>query len=101
LKWREKLNREKENEKFEKSIDKQTSWLVKWRKKGIIWEKVMIVGAIGWMVVLPMVIGGYLGNYLDKHNIMQAGDISWTMTFILLGLIIAIYSVWRVFFYKR
>ncbi len=95
------MNREKESEKFKKSIDKQASWLVKWRKKGIIWEKVIIVGAIGWMIVLPMVIGGYLGNYLDKHYKMQTGDISWTMTFIILGLFIAIYSVWRVFFYKR
>lgn len=95
------LNREKESEKFKKSIDKQASWFEKWRKKGILWEKVMIVGAIGWMIVLPMVIGGYLGNYLDKHSMMQSGDISWTMTFILLGLIIAIYSVWRVFLYKK
>lgn len=95
------MNKEKENEKFKKSIGKQASWLEKWRKKGIIWEKVMIVGAIGWMVVLPMVLGGYLGNYLDTHYKMQTGAISWTMTFILLGLFVAIYSVWRVFFYKR
>lgn len=95
------MNREKEKEKFKKSIDKQASWLEKWRKKGIIWEKVMIVGAIGWMVVLPMVLGGYLGNYLDTHYSKQTGDTSWTMTFIILGLFVAIYSVWRVFFYKK
>lgn len=95
------MSRKKEEEKFQNSIDKQASMFEKWRKKGIFWEKVMIVGAIGWMVVLPMVLGGYLGNYLDKHYKMQASSISWTMTLIILGLFIAIYSVWRVFLYKR
>ncbi len=95
------MDRKKEKEKFQNSIDKQALWLKKWRKKGIFWEKVMIVGAIGWMVVLPMVLGGYLGNYLDKNYKMQTGSISWTMTLIILGLFVAIYSVWRVFLYKR
>ena len=95
------MNREKESEKFQKSIDEQASWLKKWRKKGIFWEKVMIVAAIGWMIVLPMVFGGYLGNYLDKYYKIQNSMLSWTITFIVLGLFIAIYSVWRVFFYKK
>lgn len=70
-------------------------------KKGISWEKVMIIGAIGWMIVLPMVLGGYLGNYLDKHYKMEESTLSWTITFIVLGLFVALYSVWRVFFYKK
>jgi len=95
------LDRKKESEKFQKSIEDQASWLEKWRKKGISWEKVMIIGAIGWMIVLPMVLGGYLGNYLDKHYKMEDGMFSWTITFIVLGLFVAFYSVWRVFFYKK
>jgi len=95
------LNREKESEKFQKSIEKQASWLKKWRKKGIFWEKIMIVGAIGWMIVLPMVLGGYFGNYLDRHYKMADTTLSWTLTFIILGLFVAIYSVWKVFFYKK
>lgn len=95
------MDRKNESEKFQKRIDEKASWLEKWRKKGITWEKVMIIGAIGWMIVLPMVLGGYLGNYLDKHYKMENGMLSWTITFIVLGLFVAMYSVWRVFLYKK
>ena len=95
------MDRKKENDAFQKRIEEQASWLEKWRKKGISWEKVMIIGAIGWMIVLPMVLGGYLGNYLDKHYRMEESMLSWTITCIVLGLFVALYSVWRVFFYKK
>ena len=90
-----------EKKSFEEHIDRKASWMKKWRKKGIVWETVVVVGAIGWMVALPMVIGGYLGNYLDRHTQVGAGALSWTVTFIILGLFVALYSVWRVFIYKK
>ena len=88
-----------EKKRFEEEIGDEASWLQKWRKKGIFWEKVLTVGAIGWMVVLPMVVGGYVGRYLDD---LGAGpqSVSWTMTCILIGFFVAGYSVWKVFFYK-
>ncbi len=93
-------NSEKKNS-FEEHIGKKASWMQKWRKKGIVWETVIVVGAIGWMVALPMVIGGYIGGYIDKNFQAAAGGVSWTVTFIILGLFIALYSVWRVFIYKK
>ena len=95
------MSRKIESEKFQNDIDKQASWLQKWHKKGIFWEKVVIVGAIGWMIVLPMVMGGYIGNYLDQHFKTTTDTISWTITCIILGLFVALYSVWRVFLYKK
>ncbi len=96
-----KLNNNDEKNSFKEHIDKKASWMQKWRKKGIFWETVIVVGAIGWMVALPMVIGGYLGNYLDKSTQLHTGGVSWTVTFIILGLFVALYSVWRVFIYKK
>ena len=95
------MNNNGEKKSFEEHIGKKASWMQKWHKKGIFWETVIVVGAIGWMVALPMVIGGYLGNYLDRHTQVGGGILSWTVTFIILGLFIAIYSVWRVFIYKK
>lgn len=95
------MDKKTQKEMFQNNIDKQASWLKKWRKKGIFWEKVMLVGAIGWMIVLPMVLGGYLGAYLDKHYAVENSNFSWTLTLIILGLFVAIYSVWKVFFYKK
>ncbi len=95
------MNKNEKRNSFEENIDKKASWMKKWRKKGILWETVIVVGAIGWMVVMPMVIGGYVGSYIDKNIQTDTGGVSWTVTFIILGLFIALYSVWRVFIYKK
>ncbi len=95
------MNNNENKNSFEEHIGKKASWMQKWRKKGIVWETVIVVGAIGWMVALPMVIGGYLGGYIDKNFQAGTDGVSWTVTFIILGLFIALYSVWRVFIYKK
>lgn len=95
------MNKNEEKKSFEEHIGRKASWMQKWHKKGILWETVIVVGAIGWMVALPMVIGGYVGSYMDKNIQASTGGVSWTVTFIILGLFIALYSVWRVFIYKR
>lgn len=95
------MNKNENKKSFEENIGKKASLMQKWHKKGILWETVIVVGAIGWMVALPMVIGGYVGSYMDKNIQASMGGVSWTVTFIILGLFIAVYSVWRVFIYKR
>ena len=95
-----KLNNDKKNS-FLDDIDKKASWMQKWRKKGILWETVIVIGTIGWMIALPMVIGGYIGRYIDNNLSSSTDSISWSITFIILGLFVALYSVWRVFIYKK
>jgi len=94
------LNNDKKNS-FLDDIDKKASWMQKWRKKGILWETVIVIGAVGWMIALPMVIGGYIGRYIDNNLSSSTDSISWSITFIVLGLFVALYSVWRVFIYKK
>ena len=91
-----KLNNDKKNS-FLEHINKKASWMQKWRKKGILWETVIVIGTIGWMIALPMVIGGYIGRYIDQNLSSISDGISWSITFIILGLFVALYSVWRVF----
>jgi len=95
-----KLNNDKKNS-FLEHINKKASWMQKWRKKGILWETVIVIGTIGWMIALPMVIGGYIGRYIDQNLSSISDGISWSITFIILGLFVALYSVWRVFIYKK
>jgi len=94
------LNNDKKNS-FLEHINKKASWMQKWRKKGILWETVIVIGTIGWMIALPMVIGGYIGRYIDQNLSSISDGISWSITFIILGLFVALYSVWRVFIYKK
>ncbi|MDD3775034.1 MAG: AtpZ/AtpI family protein [Sulfurovaceae bacterium] len=94
------MNNDKKNS-FLEHINKKASWMQKWRKKGILWETVIVIGTIGWMIALPMVIGGYIGRYIDQNLSSISDGISWSITFIILGLFVALYSVWRVFIYKK
>ena len=56
------------------------------------WQGLSLAGAVGWMVSLPAVLGALLGRWLDGRA--DAG-ISWTLTFLLLGLAIGCASAWR------
>ena len=45
-----------------------------------------ILGVLGFMLVLPMVVGAYLGHWLDS---MEEGySVRWTVGFILLGVVV-------------
>ena len=77
------------------------SWILKrFRGKGIFWQSVAALGVVGWMIALPAVAGTFLGKYLDRR-FGETGSISWTITLMLLGLALGVYSVWRFLFYEK
>jgi ATP synthase protein I len=55
-----------------------------------------MLGVGGWLFVIPVVGGAYLGRYLDGR--FRDGQ-SWTITFIVLGLVVGVYNFW--FYYRR
>ena len=56
------------------------------RKKGQgIWFGLGMIGTIGWSIAVPTLIGVALGIWIDK---MWPGRISWTLTFLLAGLVL-------------
>ena len=48
------------------------------------WRYAALLGAGGWLLVVPVVGGAYLGRWLDARHV--GGGQSWTLTLILLGL---------------
>jgi ATP synthase protein I len=56
------------------------------------WQGLSLVGAVGWMVSVPAVLGAILGRWLDAE---LAGSISWTLALLLLGLFLGCASAWR------
>lgn len=56
------------------------------------WQGLGLVGAIGWMVSLPAVLGALLGRWLDARF---ASGIFWTLSLLVLGLAIGCASAWR------
>jgi ATP synthase protein I len=86
-----------EKDDFSKDIDKSAKGLMKARKeKGTFWRYVYVLGIGGWLLALPIVGGAFLGKYLDK-KFVGSGSISWTITFIIIGVIAGIYNVWYTF----
>ncbi len=60
--------------------------------KRSIWFGLGMSGLIGWSVMVPTLAGAALGVWVDNH---YPSRISWTLTLLLLGLIIGCFSAWR------
>ncbi|MDA8088346.1 MAG: AtpZ/AtpI family protein [Nitrospiraceae bacterium] len=88
----------KAKEKFPDEIERSASELMRARgKKSSFWRYAYTIGVGGWLFVLPVVGGAYLGHYLDGK---MKGGISWTITFIIIGIATGIYNVW-LFYFRR
>ena len=85
-----------EEEKFSKDIEKSAKELMKSRREKGFWHYASIIGVGGWLFVIPVIAGAYLGRYLDKRF---EGGISWTITFIIIGIAVGIYNFW--YFHAR
>lgn len=59
-------------------------------KRGF-WHGLGMFGLIGWSVVIPTLLGTYLGKWLDKRF---HGTESWTLTFLIIGLAAGCYLAW-------
>jgi ATP synthase protein I len=84
-----------EKKNFSEDIEKSAKELMKARKEKTFWHYASFIGVGGWLFVIPIVAGAYLGRYLDK----KLGGISWTITFIIIGIAVGIYNFW--YFYLR
>ena len=82
-----------EKKGFSRHIEKDSeSFLQSKEEKNRFWHYASMVGMGGWLFALPVVVGAYLGRYLDHH---YAQNISWTLTLIVLGVFAGIYNLWE------
>lgn len=56
------------------------------------WQGLTLVGAVGWMVSVPAVLGALLGRWLDAES---ASGTFWTLSLLILGLVLGCASAWR------
>jgi ATP synthase protein I len=57
-----------------------------------VWYGLGMTGLIGWSVATPTVLGATLGLWLDKR---YPGPHSWTLTLLIIGLILGCLTAWR------
>jgi len=65
------------------------------RRHGVssIWSGLAMFGIIGWSVAIPTLAGVMLGRWLDTNY--PAPGRSWTLVFIVAGLIAGCVTAWR------
>ncbi len=81
---RDRLQRELENET--RRIDRAR------RDRPTLLGQTVYLGTLGLVLVLPVIAGAYLGNWLD--GLAEGYSVRWTVSLILLGLFIGSVNVY-------
>jgi ATP synthase protein I len=77
-----------------KEVGAKASRKLKAQRKGPhgVWYGLGMMGLIGWSVATPTVLGAALGLWLDRR---YPSPHSWTLTLLIVGLILGCLSAWR------
>jgi ATP synthase protein I len=82
---------DQKEDRFISAVEKQTERSRRAQRPNL-WGAFGIVGTIGWMVVLPALVGVAVGRYIDVRA--NAG-IFWTLSLLMLGLTLGCMAAWR------
>lgn len=81
-------------DRFSRQIEESGRKLLEARRqRPRVWCQAALLGVGGWLVVLPVVAGAYLGLWLDRRH--GGHGQSWTLTLILIGLGVGLYNFWH------
>jgi len=76
-----------------KQVERQAKRMKKAeRERPTLISQTVYIGTLGLLFVLPLIGGAYLGHWLD--GLATGYTTSWTMSLILLGLIIGVLNVY-------
>jgi ATP synthase protein I len=66
----------------------------RWLREGdpSVARRLAQIGVLGWIIVTPLLIGLFLGRWLDR---LSGTSLFWTAPLILLGLALGCWSAWR------
>lgn len=83
-----------DDERLRLALGRQVERLRRARRAGLL-GLLVTGGTAGLLLVVPLVLGAYLGRWLDEQ---AAGySVRWTVNGILLGLAFGVWNVWRFF----
>jgi ATP synthase protein I len=66
----------------------------RWKREGerSIGQNLAMIGALGWSIVVPTLIGTFAGRWLDRHF---GGGIFWTLGLLVAGLTVGCTLAWQ------
>ncbi|MDA3874644.1 MAG: AtpZ/AtpI family protein [Kiritimatiellae bacterium] len=85
---------EKEKSSLSREIRAKALRKIRAKRRGVqgVWYGLGMMGLIGWSVTVPTLLGAGLGFWIDKRF---PGSYSWTLTIMLLGLILGCVNAWH------
>jgi ATP synthase protein I len=87
-------NRNEGHRKMHRAVRLQEERKEKWQREGerSIWQNVSMIGALGWLIVVPTLLGVLIGRWLD--GIFETG-ILFSGALIFLGIASGCYLAWQ------
>ena len=81
------------NKQLRKSIERQVKRMQRAEKeRPTILAQSVFMGSLALLFVLPVIVGAYLGNWLDDRD--QGYSVHWTIGLIIAGLVIGMVNVY-------
>ena len=82
------------HDKMQKAVRLRERRRKQWKKEGerSLWQNLSMVGALGWLIVTPTLLGVLIGRWLD--GIFEAG-IFFSGALIFLGIALGCYLAWK------
>lgn len=62
------------------------------KQRRTVWFGLGMFGLVGWAVAIPTLAGVAIGLWLDAHH--PAARVSWTLTFLILGIAVGCLNAW-------
>lgn len=85
-----------DDEQLRKSVEQQVRRMQKAeRERPTLLAQSVFMGTLALLFVLPVVLGAYLGNWLDEMS--EGYSVRWTIGLILLGLVVGMGNVYLYF----
>lgn len=83
-----------EREKMQRAVRLREQRRERWKKEGegSFWQNLSMIGALGWLIVTPTLLGVLIGRWLD--NTFGTG-IFFSGALIFLGITLGCYLAWQ------
>lgn len=86
-------NSTKRTPTFAEQVGKKADSKLKARRNpSHVWFGLGMMGLIGWSIVIPTLLGAWLGHWVDTQ---QAGPRSWTLALLVAGLVLGCANAWH------
>ena len=85
---------DKSDEELETAVQLRRKREELWRRSGerSLWQNVSMIGALGWLIVTPTLLGVLIGRWLD---VRFGTGIFWSGALIMLGAAFGGYLAWQ------